>query len=36
MFIMVKISKTKSYFMVNMKHNIVLTLPLEIVNCIEI
>jgi hypothetical protein len=33
---MVKISKTKSYFVVNIKHNIVLTFPLEIVNSIEI
>ncbi len=36
MFTMVKISKTKSYLVVNIKHNIVLTLPLEILNSIEI
>jgi hypothetical protein len=36
MFIMVKISKPKSYFVVNIKHNIMFTLSLETVNSIEI
>jgi hypothetical protein len=33
---MVKILLKKYYFVINIKHNIVFTLPLEIVNSIEI